>query len=135
MGALANQPNLVSTQDSTNIPVLGTGVNVNSTGAASSTTITIPALPGQLAYLSSFEIYCGGATAGAILACTITGLAGGTKTIPIAAPAGVTLAAPYTWVAYDNAIPASAVNTAIVLTIPAAAGRTNCAGTLQGFYL
>ena len=114
---------------------MASGVNVNTSGAAGSTTITIPALPGQTAYLSSFEIYSGGATAGALLSCTITGLAGGTKTIPIAVPTGATGAAPYTWVAYDNAVPASAPNTAIVLTIPAAAGRTVCAGTLQGFYM
>src|SRR5439155_1600338 len=65
----------------------------------------------------------------------INGRAGGTKTIPISIPTGATLAAPYTWIAYDNAIPASGPGVAIVLTIPAAAGRTNCAGTLQGFYL
>ena len=133
MGILGGNP---STQDSCNVPVLQNGVTVNTTGAAGSTTITIPAGgPGTTAYLSAFEIYSGGATAGAILSCTITGLLGGTITIPIAVPTGVILAAPYTWVAYDVAIPAAATNATIVLTIPAAAGRTICAGTLRGFYL
>lgn len=132
---MGNLTGNASTQDSSNVPIINNDITVNTTGVAGATTITIPAVAGQLAYLSSFEIYTGGATTGALVVCTITGLKGGAVSIPVAIPTGPALASPYTWVAYDIAIPASGVNTAIVLTIPAAAGRTNCAGTLRGFYL
>ena len=133
---MGNISGLSATQDSSDIPVISTDVTVNATGGNGATAVTIPALVGQTAYLSSFEVYSGGATAATISSITIVGLKGGTLTIPIALPAGVALAAPYTWVAYDIAIPASGPNVAIVLNIPAAGGgRTICAGTLRGFYL
>jgi hypothetical protein len=55
--------------------------------------------------------------------------------VVLSIPAGVTLGIAPIWISFYPAIAASAANTAIVLTLPSAPGRTAAAMSVQGFYL
>lgn len=95
---------------------------------------TLAAAAGLTNFVTGFMIFAGGATAGSIVLATITGLAGGTLNIPVAVPAGALLAATPITVTFPQPIQASAVNTAVVLTLPAlGAGNTNGSVSLLGF--
>lgn len=114
------------------VAVNGASGNVaNATAAA-----TLPAVGGKTNYVTGFEITGGGATAAALVAATLAGLLGGTATYIFATPAGVALGAAPLIVEFQTPIPASAVNTAITLTLPAlGAGNTNAAVAIHGFLL
>jgi hypothetical protein len=134
---MGNLSGLLATQDSSDVPVMASGINVSAQGAGSGgqLTCTIAALPGETAYLTGFEITSGGSTAGSLSTVTITGLAGGTMSYVISIPAGVTLAAAPAWVSFYPALAASGPNVAITMTLPSASGRTSAALSMQGFYL
>lgn len=104
--------------------------------ANASAVATISAVAGKTAYVTGFDIVGGGATAAALVAPTLAGVIGGTKTYVQAVVAGATLANPILSLRFTPAIPASAANTAIVLTCPAlGAGSTNNTANIYGFYL
>ncbi len=110
----------------------------NSSGnvAAASAVATIAAVGDRLAYLVGFELTAAGATAGAVVVATITGLLGGTLSYVFAFPTGATVGVAPLTVAFDPPIPASAKNTAIVVTLPSGgAGNTNAAAVVHGYYL
>lgn len=97
---------------------------------------TLPGVASKTTYLSSFLVTSGGATVGLIVNGTITGLLGGTMTFNYAAVAGVLLGGQALPVAFPIAIPASAPNTSIVLTLPALGlGNTNAAVFAVGYQL
>lgn len=97
---------------------------------------TLPAVAGVTNYVTGFMISAGGATAAALVVATLTGLLGGTASIVYGAVLGATLADQPVIVTFPNPIPASAVNTAIVLTLPAlGAGNTNAVVELFGYQL
>ena len=134
MGTLAGVP---GTQDSSDIPVMKTGVAVSSGNVANASAVaTIAAKPGQIAFLSGFQVTAAGATAASNVNATITGLAGGTITYTFTFPTGAAVAAFALTPSFYPALQASAPNTAIVVTLPAGgAGNTNAAVSAQGFYL
>lgn len=102
--------------------------------ANASAAATITATASVLGYCSGFTITGGGATAGVLVNATLAGLLGGTMTFTFGAPTGATVAGTPIIVNFDPPIPASAVNTAIVVTLPAlGAGNTHASVTIEGF--
>ena len=122
-------------------PVLGlpagaTSVNATSGVQANATaTATMPAVVGKRNYVTGFSITGSGATAAAAVTATLTGLMGGaTMNYTVTAVAGVALANPSLIVSFPKPIPASALNSAITLTVPAlGAGNTRSMANIHGF--
>lgn len=113
------------------IPAPAGGINHQANATASS---AIAAVAAKMGYLAGFSITGGGATAAALKKATITGLSIGTMTIDIAVPAGATGAIAPIFVTFPNPIPASAVNTAITLSVPAfGAGNTDVDVAIWGY--
>lgn len=87
-------------------------------------------------YITGFEMTASGATAALVVSPTVVGLLGGTATYTFVYPAGATAQATPLIVEFPVPIPASAVNTAIVVTLPASgAGGTNATVVAHGFYV
>lgn len=104
--------------------------------ANASAAATLAGAAAATTYVTGFQITAGGATAGACVSATLAGVIGGTATYAFCVPTGATLAAQPLVVKLDPPVPASAVNTSIVLTLPAlGAGSTNAAVSLQGYRL
>lgn len=102
--------------------------------ANASAAATLANAAGKTTFLTGFVVTAGGATAGAIVNGTVTGLAGGTMTFSFAFPTGATVGATPMVVTLPRPAPASAANTAIVVTLPAGgAGNTNAAVSAFGF--
>ena len=104
--------------------------------ANAAATATIPAVAGQLAVITGFEVYAGGATAGSLVDVTITGILGGTQSYPLAVPTGpTTLLWPPLLITFDQPIPASGNNIAIAVNLPAlGAGNTKAICYARGYY-
>lgn len=87
-------------------------------------------------YISGFQVTGTGATAGAAATVTVAGLLGGTRSFTYAFATGAVIANTPLNVRFSPPLPASAVNTAIVVTCPASGtGGTNNTVNAQGFYL
>lgn len=115
--------------DTTALPTTGSSGNV----ANASAIATLAAVAAKTNYLTGFEVTASGATAASIVLVAVTGLLGGTLTYIFTVPAGVLLAAAPLVVSFNPPLPASAVNTAIVVTCPAlGAGNTNAAAVAHG---
>ncbi len=118
------------------LPAGSTVVTASSGNVANAAAAASLPAPGAavLNYATGFVITAGGATAGSLVLATLAGVLGGTMTFAIAIPAGATLGAQPLVVSFPTPIPASALNTAITLTLPAAGvGNTNAAVVLTGF--
>lgn len=115
------------------VPV-GTPIAAASGNVANANAVaTLAAVAGKLNYLEGFTLTAAGATAGLPVVATVTGLAAGTLSYIFTAPAGVLVGALPLVVAFDPPLPASAPNTAIVVTLPAlGAGNTNAAAEAHG---
>ena len=117
----------------------GATVVISSSGnvaaAAATATLAVPA-DGKKNYVTGLMITAAGATAGLPVVATITNLIGGTMSFIYSAPAGATIGAtPYIAI-FPIPVPAAAVSTSIVLTLPSLGlGNTNAAVTLFGFTL
>lgn len=111
-------------------PVQSSSGNVaNATAAA-----TLAAALNRTNYVSGFELTAGGATAGALVVATLTGILGGTLTYIFATPTGVAVGAAPLLVYFDPPLPASGPNVAIAISLPAlGAGNTNAAAVIHGF--
>lgn len=97
---------------------------------------TLAAAAGLTNYVTGFTITGGGATAAALVLATLTGLLGGTASYVYGAVAGVASPNPVLQIDFSTPLPASAANTAIVLTLPAlGAGNTNAVVELFGYQL
>lgn len=118
-------------------PQGATPISASSGNVANASAVaTLAAAAGKRTYITGFEITAGGATAAALVAATLAGIAGGTATYIYGAPAGVAVQAAPLQVSFSQPIPSSAVNTALVLTLPAlGAGNTNAAVVAHGFQL
>lgn len=118
-------------------PAGATPVNAASGNvAAAVAAATLPAVAGKTNYVTGFEITAGGATAAALVAATLAGILGGTATYIFAAPAGATVGAAPLIVTFRKPLPASAVNTAITISLPSlGAGNTNASVNIHGFLL
>jgi hypothetical protein len=102
--------------------------------ANASAVATLAAAAGKTTYISGFEITSGGATAASLVAATVAGLTGGTATYTYGCVAGATVANSPLQVTFYPPLPASAVNTAIVVTLPAlGAGNTNATVVAHGY--
>lgn len=104
--------------------------------AAASAVATIPAVANKTAYLTGFIITSAGATGALVVSPTITGIIGGTMTFTYTTVAGVAVGNTPLIVTLPIPVAASAVNTAIVLTLPSlGAGNLNAAVTAFGYYV
>lgn len=99
-------------------------------------TATMPAVAAKTNYLGGFECTTGGATVGVLLAITLTGtISGTTLTYMIASPTGVGSAVAEQ-AQFVPPLPGLAVNTAIVVNLPAAgAGNVQEACVIHGYVL
>ena len=87
-------------------------------------------------YITGFEITGAGATAGAAVTVTVTGTLGGTLSYTYTAATGIAVGNTPLIVEFSNAIPASAVNTPIVVSCPSlGVGNTNNTTVAHGYYL
>lgn len=110
-------------------PVVSTG-----TGAASTATATLTSGPGRTAFITGFVVYGLGATAGQASAVTVTGIQGGTQTYQFNVPTGATVAATPMQINFPMPLPASAVNTNIVVSVASfGAGNTTSGVTAYGY--
>lgn len=104
--------------------------------AAGTATATLGAVAGKTNYISGFEITGAGATAGSAVVATIVGTLGGTLSYIIAVPTGATVGVLPLVVEFSPPLPASAVNTAIVVSAPSfGAGNTNAAVVAHGYQI
>lgn len=102
--------------------------------ANASAVATLAAAAGTTTYITGFEITGAGATAGLVVNPTVVGTIGGTMTYTYAAATGALVANTPLIVEFNPAIPASAVNTTIVVTVPAlGVGNTNSTVVTHGY--
>lgn len=92
-------------------------VAATNTGAAAAITATLAGAAGKTTYIEGVQVGGLGATAASRIAVTITGLAA-TITLYVEVPAGATVIAGGILLTFPSPIPASAVNTAIVVNVP-----------------
>lgn len=108
------------------------GSSGNVANASAVATLTSSAT--KTAHINSFQCTGAGATGASVVLVTVAGVITGTMTYVVAVPAGVTLPLTPLIVSFGGPVPASAVNTNIVVTMPAlGAGNTNAACTAQGY--
>lgn len=109
-----------------------TGSSGNVANAAAVATLTATAT--QRMHIHGFQCTGAGATAASVVVATVTGTITGTMHYIVPVPAGVTANLPGLNVSFAIPVPASAINTNIVVTMPAlGAGNTNAACTAQGY--
>lgn len=119
----------LATPDNGLTPQSGTAVGASSGDVANATAAaTIAGVANKTNYITGFEVFGLGATAAGSVNVTVTGLAGGTMTYPLAVAAGATAQNPSLVVQFAPPHPASAVNTAISVSCPAlgAGNLHNC---------
>lgn len=117
------------------LPARAVEVHATATGANSAMAATMPAVPGWINVLVGYDITGAGATAASVLSVTTTGLAVELAQ-KLVVPAGVTTnAANTSWtVRPPFGRKASAVNTAVVVNVPAfGAGNTAAAINIYGY--
>lgn len=110
----------------------------NSSGnvAAAAAVATLAGAAGRTTYISGFEVTGAGATGAAVVTVVVSGILGGSLTYVLAIPAGATLQVTPLIVEFAPSLPASAQNTAIVVTAASfGAGNTNAATVAHGFQL
>jgi hypothetical protein len=117
-------------------PVGATPIAVSATGTTLATAATLPAVPGQTTYICGFSIRAV-ATANAAGNATVTGTMGGTLNFTHFIPALSTAAAaaPLEPPLGSLCLPASAINTTIVVTSAAAGSGGVVSVTVWGFQL
>lgn len=115
----------------------GTVLYASATSSATTTatnTLTIPA--GKMGYLDGFDIDGLGATAGAALAVTVTGLAGGTLTFDVGIPAGATVPITPASKRFNPPLQGTTTGVNIVLSVPGfGSGNTAFSANTYGGYI
>ncbi len=112
-----------------NLTTASSGNIANGTASAS-----LAASPSFINYITGFHITGAGASAGAAVQVTVTGVIGGTMTFVYAANSGPTSGNSPLSIVFPEPIPATAANTAITVSCPAlGAGNTNNAVVIYGF--
>lgn len=105
------------------------GVVANATAAAA-----LAAVVGKTNYCTGFEITGAGATAAAVVAATVTGVTGGPLSYTVVFPASATTPITPVVVHFDPPLKASATNTAITVSVPAAgSGNTHVTVNVHGY--
>ena len=117
------------------IPINAVVANVSSGNvAAAVATATIPATAGRLNYITGFSVSGSGATTGLPVQITVTGLIGSTLTYIYTAANGVLASNLALIVDFPTPLPASALNTAIVVSCPSlGSGNTNNSVNVHGY--
>ncbi len=119
-----------ATQADPAVIVRGASGNVANASAAA----TLAANATKRTWISSFQCTASGSTAALVVDATVAGVTGGTMTYTFTFPAGATVGASPLIVEFPTPVPSSAVNTAIVVTLPAGgAGNAHAACSAQGF--
>ena len=109
-------------------------LTAGTTVAAAAQTATLAAAEGYRNYLAYVAVTGLGATAGSAVDMLITGIAGGTKTVQVGVPAGVTAPLNPHILSFPEPIPASADNTAITVVLPSlGAGNTDACLLVIGY--
>jgi hypothetical protein len=104
--------------------------------AAATATATLAGAAGKTTYITGFTVSGAGATAGLPVSVTVTGIVTGTLTYTYAAATGALVANTPLIIQFPMPIPASAPNTAIVVSCPTlGAGATNNTVNAYGFQL
>lgn len=113
------------------------GLNASSGNVANAAaTATLAANATKTTYITGFSCQAAGATAGLAVNMTVTGLLGGTETYTYTFPAGVAVPGPQLVREFSAPRAGSAINTAIVVSLPAGgAGNTNASCSAEGFQL
>lgn len=106
-------------------------VNITATGAAAAINAVLPAAAKRLNFIKGFTITGGGATAGSVIAVTVTGAIGGTLTFYVAVPTGAT-AQTLLHVNLPYALAATDENVAITVAVPSF-GAGNTAASVVAF--
>lgn len=113
-------------------PITASSGNV----AAAAATATLAGAASKTTYISGFEFTFAGATAASVVTCTLTGTISGTMSYTVAVPAGAAVGGTPLVVPFNPAVPANAVNTAVVASCPSlGAGNTNATMTAHGYQL
>lgn len=117
------------------VPAGATAVTAASGNVANASAVaTLAAAAGKTTYITGFQVTGAGATAALNVVATVAGVITGTMSYVVTAPVGATVAISALNVQFPTPVPASAVNTAIVVTLPAlGAGNTHAAVAAQGF--
>lgn len=111
-------------------PITASSGNVANASAAA----TLPGVSAKTTFISGFQVTASGATVGLDVTVTVAGVITGTMSYTYTFPAGALVGAQPLIVTFPYPIPASATNTAIVVTLPAGgAGNTNATVSAQGF--
>ncbi|TGQ89450.1 hypothetical protein EN828_10420 [Mesorhizobium sp. M2D.F.Ca.ET.185.01.1.1] len=114
------------------VPLIAGSGNI----ANNSATATLTPTATTTAFITGFEVTGSGATAALPVTVTVAGLLGGTRSYTYNFAAGVLVGNSPLAVTYSPALPASAVNTAIVVTCPASgSGGTNNTVVAHGYYV
>lgn len=127
------QLGLVADANGSPVPNQATGIAPSGDVANAIATATLAAVAGKTNYLAGALINGTGATAAGVVLATITGLQGGTITVPVAVAAGATVGNAPIALAFNPPLKAAAANQAIVLTVPAlGAGNLHSTAHLIG---
>lgn len=143
VAALAGVPSYLNLDAAGNLLVVqGESPTVSSTPvqsssgnvAAAAAVATLAAAVGKTTFIAGLLLTGGGATGASVVEATVTGLLGGTMTISVPVPAGATLGIVPIAVQFNPPLPASAPDTAIVVSMASlGAGNTNAAASAWGY--
>ena len=116
-------------------PLATSGVTNSSGNVANSAAVaSLAAVAGKLNYVTGFEVTSSGSTTGAVVLVTLVGVVGGTMTFVYTTAAGALVGNAPLIVEFIKAVPASALNTAITVNLPALGlGNTNAAVVVHGY--
>lgn len=130
--ALAQQPSWTAAGPSTGIayPAGAQPVTASATGTTAAVAATLAASPVRTTYICGFVMTSGGTTAAAVGNATVAGTIGGTLNFTYV---DVSTGQGLLGVAFPQCIPGSALNTAIVVTMPAGGAGTVAAVSAWGY--
>lgn len=112
----------------------GIQVATSGSGANSSVSCTLPAVPGKTNYITGFDVTGSGATAGSVVTVTLNGCVGGTLSYTLAVVAGVLLPNQPLVIEFPEPLQATGPNVAINVTCPGlGAGNTNNTVNVYGY--
>jgi len=102
--------------------------------AAATATATLAAVAGKTTFICGFQATAGGATAAAVVTGTITNIITGTMSWTYGANTGAGVPTAPLVVPFNPCVPANAVNTTIVVSMPSlGAGNTNATVSAWGY--
>lgn len=118
-------------------PATATPITASSANVANASAVaTLAASATKTTYICGLNITSGGSTAAALVTPTVVGTITGTLNFTYGTVAGATLSNVPVTINFSPCIPGSAINTAVVVTLPAlGAGNTNATVNATGYQL